>query len=52
VVHVEAKNETEAEEKALTECHEEYEKYYDATITEEEDRDDPIGFLPSPRVLG
>ena len=36
IVHVEADNEDEAEKLALKDCHEEYDTYYDAKITEEE----------------
>lgn len=35
IVHVEAKDEEEAEQLALEECQEEYESYYDNEITEE-----------------
>ena len=36
VVHVEAENDSEAIQKALPECREEYECFYDAEVTEEE----------------
>jgi hypothetical protein len=36
IVHVEADNESEAEVKALAECEEEYESFYDSEIEEED----------------
>ena len=35
IVHVEAKDEKEAIEKALPECQEQYESFYDAIVEEE-----------------
>jgi hypothetical protein len=35
IVHVEARNKEEAETKALAECQEEYESFYDSEIEEE-----------------
>lgn len=37
VVHVEAKTEKEAINKALEECHEQYESFYDAKVEAEDD---------------
>jgi len=34
IVHVEAENEKEAVTEALAHCHEEYESFYDAEVTE------------------
>jgi len=36
VAHVEADNEKEAVEKAIKECQEEYECFYDAEVTEDD----------------
>lgn len=35
-VHVEAENEKDAIKKAMAECHEEYDSWYDAKVTEED----------------
>ena len=35
IVHVKAENEKEAIQKALDDCHEEYESWYDAEVKEE-----------------
>ncbi|HEY6021516.1 MAG TPA: hypothetical protein VIY48_16910 [Candidatus Paceibacterota bacterium] len=37
VVHVEAENEKEAIEKAMSDCNEQYECFYDASVSEEDD---------------
>ena len=35
IVHVEAENEKDATQKAIEECHEEYECFYDAKVDDE-----------------